>query len=87
MNIDYVGVDYHTKFAVATRMNKDGDIISTDKIDNTKKDIRGYLSALPSGTKVALESTGNWYAFIEWAHDLPLAQLTHPHRSVLFAQR
>lgn len=40
MNIDYVGVDYHTKFAVATRMNKDGDIIATDKIDNTKENIR-----------------------------------------------
>jgi len=87
MNIDYVGVDYHTKFAVATRMNRDGNIISTDKIDNTKEDIRGYLSTLPSGTKVALESTGNWYAFVEWAHDLPLdIVLSHPQKTRVIAE-
>lgn len=87
MNIDYVGIDYHTKFAVATRMNKDGDIISTNKIDNTKEDIRGYLSTLPSGTKVALESTGNWYAFCEWAYGLPLdIVLSHPQKTRVIAE-
>lgn len=70
--MQYVGIDYHTKYAVATRMEKDGTIISQDKIANNKEEIRSYLSLLPENSKVALEATNNWYALVEWSHDLPL---------------
>lgn len=77
--IEYVGIDYHTKFAVATRMQKDGAVISQDKVMNTKEDIQTYLSHLPQGSKLVLEATNNWYAFMEWSNDFPLdVKLAHP---------
>lgn len=78
-NIEYVGVDYHTKFAIATRMGKDGVIIAQDKIMNNREGIRNYLTILPQGSQVVLEATNNWYAFMEWSHDLPIdVKLAHP---------
>lgn len=78
-NIEYVGIDYHTKFAVATRMSKDGVTIAQDKILNNREDIRNYLTLLPQGSKVVLEATNNWYAFVEWSHDLKVdVKLAHP---------
>jgi hypothetical protein len=53
----YVGVDYHTRYAVATRMDKDGNILSQNKIPNFKENIRKYCSDLPSGSQVVLEAT------------------------------
>jgi transposase len=86
-NIEYVGIDYHTKFAVATRMQKDGTIISKDKVMNTKTDIQNYLSLLPQNSKLVLEATNNWYAFMEWSHDLPLdVKLAHPLKLKAIAQ-
>lgn len=77
--IEYVGIDYHTKFAVATRMQKDGKVISKDKVMNTKADIQNYLSLLPQNSQVVLEATNNWYAFVEWSNDFPLeVKLAHP---------
>lgn len=85
-SIEYVGIDYHTKFAVATRMQKDGTILGRDKIDNKKELIRTYLSSLPKHSRVAIEATNNWYAFVEWSHDLPLdVVLVHPGKTKAIA--
>lgn len=78
-NIEYVGIDYHTKFALATRMQKDGRVISQDKVMNNREDIQQYLSLLPKNSKLVLEATNNWYAFMEWSNELPLdVKLAHP---------
>lgn len=78
-SIEYVGIDYHTKFAVATRMQKDGRVISCDKVMNNREDIQQYLSLLPKNSKLVLEATNNWYAFMEWSHEFPLdVKLAHP---------
>lgn len=78
-NIEYVGIDYHTKFAIATRMQKNGIVISQDKVMNNREDIQNYLSLLPKNSKLVLEATNNWYAFMEWSHDFPVdVKLAHP---------
>lgn len=80
--MEYVGVDYHTRYAIATRMNKDGDILSKDRIANVKDDIRSYFSALPTQSQVVLEATNNWAAFVEWTGDLPIAiKLANPSKT------
>lgn len=85
-NIEYVGIDYHTRFAIATRMLKDGTIVGKDRVENTRDDIRGYLSLLPQGSKVVIEATNNWYAFVEWSHDLPIeVLLAHPQKTKAIA--
>jgi transposase len=84
--MEYVGVDYHTKFALATRMTKDGQIISQDKVPNTRGEIRDYLSQLPDDSQIAIEATNNWYAFCEYSHDLPIdIRLVHPSKTKIIA--
>jgi transposase len=86
--IEYVGVDYHTKFALATRMTQDGKVISQDKVENTKEDIRAYMAELPQGSQVAVEATNNWYAFCEFCHGLPIEiTLVNPLETKLIARR
>lgn len=85
--IEYVGIDYHTKFAIATRMDKDGVILGENKIANKKELVRNYLSLLPAQSKVVLEATNNWYAFVEWSHDLPIEViLAHPTKTKAIAE-
>lgn len=86
MKPEYVGLDYHTKYAIATRMNQEGTILGKDRIENNKEEIRAYLSELPERSKVALEATNNWYAFIEWVDDLPIeVKLAHPVKTKAIA--
>lgn len=86
-NIEYVGIDYHTKFAVATRMDKDGVILGENRIANRKEEIREYLSRLTPQSQVVLEATNNWYAFVEWSHDLPIeVMLAHPTKTKAIAE-
>jgi len=84
--MNYVGIDYHTKYALATRMKYDGTIISQDKIPTEREAIRGYLLQLPKHSQVVLEATVNWYSFAEWSHDLPIeVKLAHPQKTKAIA--
>jgi len=63
-------------------MNKEGDILSKDRIANVKNDIRSYFSALPMQSQVVLEATNNWAAFVEWTGDLPIeVKLANPSKT------
>lgn len=85
-NMEYVGVDYHTKFALMTRMTQSGRIISQDKVDNTREQIRAYIAQLPAGSQVAVEATNNWYAFSEFVYGLPVdLRLVHPAKTKAIA--
>lgn len=84
--MEYVGIDYHTRYAIATRMDKEGTVFSQDRIPNTREDIRDYFGSLPSGSEVVLEATNNWSAFVEWTEDLPLmVKLANPARTKAIA--
>jgi len=85
--MEYVGIDYHTRYAVATRMTGEGEILSEKRIPNLKDDIRNYFSQLPVDTQVVLEATNNWAAFVEWTHDLPIeVKLANPAKTRAIAE-
>jgi hypothetical protein len=74
----HVGVDFHKNYSFITEMDTDGVVKSQQKIDNDRTILKGYLSKLPSDTKIVLEATCNWYYFYELAEeydfDISLAQ-------------
>ncbi len=83
----YVGVDYHKKFSVATRMDEQGVILEQIKLTNRPDTLRGYFGNLPRGTKVAVEATQGWYAFYELIEDLcPDVTLAHPVKTRAIAE-
>jgi transposase len=75
----YVGIDYHKRFALATKMTATGQVLEQVKLSNTEEELGTYLRALPAGAQVAVEATGNWYYFYEMIEDRNIAvTLAHP---------
>lgn len=61
----YIGVDYHKKYCIATKMDDKGNIVQQIRLSNDPETLIKYAEALPEGSKIALEATGSWYYFYE----------------------
>ena len=84
--MQYVGLDYHTRYTIATRMDDSGAVLSKDRITNMRDDIRKYFLSLPQGSQVVLEATNNWAAFVEWTNDIPInVKLANPAKTKAIA--
>lgn len=82
----YIGIDYHTRYAVTTIMDQSGKIISKDRVENTREDIRNYFSKFGKGTKAVVEATNNWACLVEWLHDIPIdIKLANPGKTKAIA--
>lgn len=70
-----VGLDLHLKKTQGTVMSMSGKIVRQEKFDTNKGELRKFLAGLPASTKVALESQGfcwPWIDFIEELGHTPL---------------
>jgi len=80
---DYaIGCDAHKYYSVFAVLDKEGTLKTHKRIDHEPGAIQGFLEQYPSGTRVALESVGNWYWIadeIEASGCIPL--LTHPAKA------
>ncbi len=63
--ISYLGFDMHKKYSVFVSMDEKGNYDSFIRKDNDKRSIKEYLSTLPKGVPIAVESIDNWYWFID----------------------
>jgi len=61
----YIGVDYHKKYSIATKMDEEGNILEQVKLNNDPETLLKYFDNLHAGSKIALEATGSWYYFYE----------------------
>lgn len=83
----YVGVDYHKKYSVATKMDYQGNILETIKLSNDPHSLQSYADSLPKGSKIAVEATGNWYYFYELLENKsPEIFLAHPLKTRAIAE-
>lgn len=72
---EFLGCDAHKHYSVFVGVNEKGKTSQPVRIEHNVAAYRHYLDALPSGTEIAIESTGNWY----WIVDL-MEQAGHkPH--------
>lgn len=53
-----VGLDLHLKHTEGVGMAKDGTVIKQARFPTAREDLKGFLSGLPQGTHVTLESLG-----------------------------
>jgi len=70
-----VGLDLHLKRIQGTVMSMNGEIVKQEKFDTRREELKRFLSGVPAGTKVALESQGfcwPWIDFIEELGHIPL---------------
>ncbi len=70
-----VGLDVHLKNIQVTVMNMNGEIVKKKRIKTSKTGTRQILRASPAGTKVALESIGSCWSWIDFLGELKLEPL------------
>ena len=70
----YVGVDLHREFIEVCVMDQGGKWIKGGRISlRDGREVEEFFSALPSGTKVAMEATVGWMYLVDvLEHDAPI---------------
>lgn len=61
----YIGCDAHKKYSIFTGISETGEIIPVQRVEHEREEYRRYLSELPTGSYIAVESTGNWYWMVD----------------------
>jgi transposase len=80
----YIASDAHKKYSVFVTVNETGKSGSPERVPHDKQLYRRYLSTLPAGSPIALESVGNWYWMVdamEQAGHMPI--LVNPRKAKL----
>jgi len=67
--MNYVGVDLHKERSWFYVMDENGRKISSKSISNELKVLKGYFKSIPKPFKLAVESTYNWYFFVDLAEN------------------
>lgn len=86
--MQYIGIDYHTQYFVATTIDEKGKVIRKDKVSTNRDSIRHYFRKVGIGkTKAVMEACYGWEYFYdevdELVDDLIMA---HPLKTRLIAE-
>jgi transposase len=65
-----VGLDVHLKNTQVTIMKLNGEIVKRERVATTKAELRKSLESVPKGSKVALESVGFCWPWIDFLDSL-----------------
>ncbi len=83
----YIGVDYHKRYSIATKMDERGRVLEQIRLSNDSQTLLRYAEGLPDGSKIAFEATGNWYYFYEVLESkCPEIYLAHPLKTRAIAE-
>jgi hypothetical protein len=72
---EFIGCDVHKKYSVFVSMDEAGKASRAVRVAHGNGELEKYLSSLPAGTPVAVETTGHWY----WLLDAIEAAGLEPH--------
>lgn len=61
----YIGCDVHKRYSVFVTMDESGQASRAVRVAHGNGELEGYLSSLPDGTPVAVETTGHWYWILD----------------------
>ena len=61
----YIGCDAHKKYSIFVTLNESGKASTAERVGHDKEQYRKYISCLPTGSPIAIESVGNWYWMVE----------------------
>jgi transposase len=70
-----VGLDIHLKNTQVTIMKENGEIVKTERIKTCRAEVQKSLEKVPKGSKVALESVGFCWPWIDFLDELEFEPL------------
>jgi len=79
-----VGCDMHKRYSVFVTMDNECKLGNAVRVEHDREVMREYLKSLPEGSRIAVETIGNWYWLIdeiESASHVPM--LTHARKAKL----
>jgi len=65
--MNYVGVDLHQKTSWFYVVDDNGKKLDSTNVINSTEQLKSYLEKIPGPFKLAVESTYNWYFFVDLA--------------------
>ena len=57
----YIGCDAHARYSIFVSMDENGRADKPVRVEHDELEMERFLRTLPTGSPVALESSGNWY--------------------------
>jgi transposase len=80
----YIGCDVHKKYSVFAMRDEKNNLSQPVRVEHERETFQKFLRTLPSGSPIAVETTGNWYWIIdEMEHAGHFPALAHAARSKL----
>jgi transposase len=70
-----VGLDVHLKSTQVTVMKLNGEIVKRERVGTNRNDLKKSLASVPKGSKVALESVGFCWPWIDFLRELEFEPL------------
>src|ERR1700688_1921224 len=61
----FIGCDVHKRYSVFVSMDEAGKASGAVRVTHGDGELETYLSGLPAGTPVAVETTGHWYWLLD----------------------
>ena len=61
----FIGCDAHKKFSIFATLNEKGEYEPTKRVGHMREEFRAYLKGLPSGSRIALETSGCYYWMVD----------------------
>jgi transposase len=61
----FIGCDAHKKFSVFVAMNEEGEYGRALRVGHEGERMRAFLAQLPSGSRIALETSGSYYWLVD----------------------
>lgn len=80
----YIGCDMHKRYSVFVAVDGAGGTSPPVRVENDRESLRRFLEGLEPGRPIAVETTGNWYWFLEEIERAGhIALLTHAGKAKL----
>jgi hypothetical protein len=56
----FIGCDAHKKYSIFSSVNEKGRLGRAVRVSHDREQFRQYLDQLPTGSPIAVESSGHW---------------------------
>ena len=81
--MNYVGIDYHKRYSVATAVDGAGAVVQSRRLDNRPEPFQAFFDSLDGPSQVVLEASRTWgvmYDLVEELDGVEAVTLAHPYK-------
>ena len=82
----YAGIDLHRRFSHVAVIDKEGELLQSDRVRNDSKEVGDFFDRIGSEVEVVIEATRNWFWLSDLLEDRNIkVTLAHPLKTKAIA--